>query len=348
MTLPMWPRAWGEPPIAAQLKQSPQDFEVEEILGFEPDGDGEHQFLWIEKQGLNTVDAAKRLASFAGVREADISWAGLKDRQALTRQWFSLQLPGRAVDWSSWSDPELQILRAERHSRKLRRGSHRSNRFVITLRDLNGDLDAMVSRLQQIATEGVPNYFGAQRFGRDGRNLFMAQRWVAQEMPRIKPAQRGMYLSVLRSHLFNSVLAARVADGSWQRPLDGELFILDGSGSFFAGEIDAEIERRIADWDIHPSGPLCGRAGKQQVTLAAAALEATTLAPAAAICDALQRAGLDAERRSLRLRPDAMSWDLSEGRLRLCFTLPRGCFATSVVRELALLDDEQSIQEMAE
>ncbi len=348
MTLPVWPRAWGEPSVAARLKQSPQDFEVEEILGFEPDGGGEHQFLWIEKRGLNTVDAAKRLVSFAGLREADISWAGLKDRQALTRQWFSLHLPGREVDWSSWTDPDLQILRAERHSRKLRRGSHRGNRFVITLRDLHGDLDAMLSGLQRIADEGVPNYFGAQRFGRDGRNLAMAQRWVAQQMPRLKPAQRGMHLSVLRSYLFNSVLAVRVADGSWQRPLDGELFVLDGSGSFFAGEIDAEIERRIADWDIHPSGPLYGRAAKQMTTAAVAALEATTLAPEAAICEALERAGLDAERRSLRLRPGALSWDLSEGQLQLGFTLPRGCFATSVMRELARLDDEQGIQEMAE
>ena len=348
MTLPNWPRGWGEAPATAQLKQSPQDFEVEEILGFEPDGSGEHQLLWIEKAGLNTVDAAKRLATFAGIREADISWAGLKDRQALTRQWFSLHLPGRDCDWSDWRDAELRVLRVERHSRKLRRGSHRGNRFSLTLRNLHGDSAALTQRLQQIAEAGVPNYFGAQRFGRDGRNLVLAQRWVAQGMPRLKPAQRGLQLSVLRSYLFNELLAARVADGSWQRPLDGELFILDGSGSFFAADIDAQIEQRIADWDIHPSGALYGRAGKQRATAAAAALEAAVLAPAAAVCEALERAGLDAERRALRLRPGELSWQFCDDSLRLAFTLPRGCFATSVVRELALLDDEQSIQEMVE
>lgn len=352
MSLPAWPYAWGEAPVTATLKQTPADFEVEEILGFEPDGDGEHQWLWIEKRGLNTVDAARRLASFAGVREADVSWAGLKDRQALTWQWFSLQLPGRAVDWSGWSDPDLRVLRAERHSRKLRRGSHRGNRFVIVLRDLQGDIEALTPRLQRIGADGVPNYFGAQRFGRDGRNLFLAQRWVAQGCPRLKPAQRGLHLSVLRAHLFNLVLAARVADGSWRHALDGELLILDGSGSYFAAGIaagiDAEIERRIAEWDIHPSAPLWGRVGKHSVSEAVALLERSTLEPFATVCEALERAGLDAERRSLRLRPGALSWAFSPGQLRLSFTLPRGCYATSVVRELARLDDEQGIQEMAE
>ncbi len=348
MTLPAWPRAWGEPPVTAQLKQSPQDFEVEEILGFEPDGAGEHLFLWVEKAGLNTVDAAKRLATYAGVREADISWAGLKDRQALTRQWFSLHLPGRDVDWSGWGDPDLRLLRRERHSRKLRRGSHRANAFTIALRDVCGDLAALEQRLQRIGVDGVPNYFGAQRFGRDGRNLVLAQRWVAQGTPRIKPAQRGLHLSVLRAQLFNAVLAARVADGSWCRALDGELFQLDGSGSFFAAGLDADIERRLAEWDIHPSGPLWGRAGKQVVAAEAAARESAVLAPFAAEREALERAGLDAERRPLRLCPQALAWELSDALLWLRFTLPRGCFATSVVRELARLDDEQDIQEMAE
>lgn len=348
MTLPVWPRAWGEPPVSAQLKQSPEDFEVEELLGFEPDGNGEHQFLWVEKRGLNTVDAAQRLAGFAGLREADISWAGLKDRQALTRQWFSLHLPGREVDWSHWSDSALRILRCERHSRKLRRGSHRGNHFVLVLRQLQGDGDALLQRLQQIAEQGVPNYFGAQRFGRDGRNLILAQRWVAQGTPRVKPTQRGLHLSVLRAHLFNSVLATRVTAGNWQKPLPGELFQLDGSGSFFAADIDVQVEQRLAEWDIHPSGPLWGRAGKQAVSAEVAILESAAVAPFSAECEALERAGLDAERRSLRLRPNALTWQLSGEVLQLRFTLPRGCFATSVVRELARLDDEQGIQEMAE
>jgi tRNA pseudouridine13 synthase len=349
LTLPHWPRAWGEPPATALLKQTPEDFEVEEILGFEPDGDGEHQFLWVEKRGVNTADVAKRLAAFAGLREADVSWAGLKDRQALTRQWFSLQLPGRVVDWSLWSDPDVRLLRWKRHSRKLRRGSHRGNRFVITLRELRGDREVLAARLQRIAVDGVPNYFGSQRFGRDGRNLVLARRWAAQGSPRLKPAQRGLHLSVLRAFLFNSVLAARVADGSWRRPLVGDLFMLDGSASFFAAPLDETIDIRMRDWDIHPTGPLYGGAGKHQPEGDAAALEAALLAPFAVECEALANAGVDAERRALRLRPDALAAEwLEDGALRLGFSLLRGCFATSVVRELARLDDEQGIQEMAE
>ena len=249
MTLLLGPRAWGEPPVTALLKQSPEDFEVEEILGFEPDGSGEHQFLWIEKAGLNTVDAAQRLAAFAGLRDADISWAGLKDRQALTRQWFSLHLPGREVDWSSWSDPTLRILRCERHSRKLRRGSHRGNRFAIVLHELQGDVAELQQQLQRIGIDGVPNYFGAQRFGRDGRNLVLAQRWAAQGAPRIKPAQRGLYLSVLRAYQewiwrdLSQVVAAR-STFSFGVPVLGASSEGLADDSFFAWLAQVQWARR--------------------------------------------------------------------------------------------------------
>jgi tRNA pseudouridine13 synthase len=347
--LPEWPRAWGEPPVDAQLKQSPADFDVEEVLGFEPDGSGEHLWLWVEKEGLNTVDAAQRLAKFAGLREADISWGGLKDRQALTRQWFSLHLLQREVDWERWNDPVLRLLRRERHSRKLRRGAHRGNRFVITLRDVRGDVSALEQRLQRVATHGVPNYFGPQRFGRDGRNLVLAQRWVEQGQPRLKRHQQGLHLSTLRALLFNTVLGARVVAGSWRDALDGELFILDGSGSVFSEAPGDELRARLASGDIHPSGPLCGRARKVAPAAGAAAVEAAALAPFGETIAALERAGLDAERRSLRLLPQAMHWELTgDDTLRLAFTLPGGCFATSVIRELARLDRDQEPHESSE
>lgn len=339
MSLPAWPCAWGEPPLRAQLKQTPADFEVEEVLGFEPDGDGEHCWLWIEKEGLNTPDAAQRLARFAGLREADIAWAGLKDRQARTRQWFSLHLLNREVDWDQWNDPALRILRRERHSRKLRRGTHRGNRFGITLRQLRGDLATLEQRLQRIDSEGVPNYFGPQRFGRDGRNLVLARRWVEQGQPRLKRQQQGLHLSTLRSLLFNTVLAARVADGSWQRALPGELFILDGSGSVFSEALDETLQQRLDSGDIHPSGPLCGRSQRIAPSGAAAELEQHALAGSEALVAALVQAGLAAERRSLRLRPGALQWQLQADTLQLWFTLPSGCFATALLRELALLEE---------
>ena len=180
LVLGAWPRAFGEPPIQGVLRQSPADFLVEEQLGFEPDGAGEHCWLWIEKENLNTADAAQRLARFAGLRERDISYSGLKDKRAIARQWFCLHLLNRDVDWQQWDDPALRILRAERHSKKLRRGTHRSNYFQITLRDVVGDTAALRERVELIRARGVPNYFGEQRFGREGRTLELARRAAQQ------------------------------------------------------------------------------------------------------------------------------------------------------------------------
>lgn len=343
MALPDWPRAWGEPPVTAILRASPGDFFVEEQLGFEPGGSGEHCWLWIEKQNLNTVDAAQRLAKFAGVGEREIYYAGLKDKIAVTRQWFSLHLLNREVDWSQWSDPNLRLLTVTRHDRKLRRGTHRGNRFVLVLRDVRGDVDAFESRLEKIASEGVPNYFGEQRFGREGRNIDNARRWIAAGMPRRQRDQISMWLSSLRSLLFNQVLAARVAAGNWSDAQSGEVFMLDGNNSVFCQPTDNTLRARLREGDIHLTGPLPGRASRVVASDDVAGLEAVALAPHADDIAALDKAGLAAERRSLRLRvPDLRGERLEADVWQLSFTLPRGCFATSVVRELATTAIPQS------
>jgi tRNA pseudouridine13 synthase len=340
VSLPDWPRAWGEPPAAAVLRASPADFFVEEQLGFELSGAGEHAWLWIEKENLNTVDAAQRLARFAGLRERDVSYAGLKDRNAITRQWFSLHLLNRAVDWSAWADPLLRILRVERHDRKLRRGAHRGNYFELVLRNVRGDATAFAQRLGMIAAHGVPNYFGEQRFGRAGRNLELARRWIGQGRPRLQRQQLSMNLSTLRSFLFNEVLARRVLDDNWCRPLAGEVFALRGSASVFRQAVDDALLERIASGDVHISGPLAGRAVEPQPLEAAAALEAQCLAPHADLVEALAASGVDAARRSLRVIPaDWRYAQCGDGAWQLRFTLPKGCFATGVVRELVRLDD---------
>src|SRR5690606_4130490 len=294
-------------------------------------------WLWIEKENLNTVDAAQRLAKFAGVGEREIYYGGLKDKNAITRQWFSLHLLSKPVDWSQWSDPHLRLLTITRHDRKLRRGTHRGNTFQLTLRNLQGDVDAFESRLQKIVSSGVPNYFGEQRFGREGRNIDNARRWIAAGMPRKQRDQISMLMSSLRSLLFNEVLAERVRDNTWSTALPGDVFMLDGSNSVFMQDPDAEIRERLQAGDIQVTGPLSGRSGKIPTGATVAKLEADVLNRYADDILALEKAGLTAERRSLRMLVPDLQWQNTDaGIWTLRFTLPRGCFATSLVRELAL------------
>lgn len=335
MALPDWPYAWGEPTSSGQLRSEPADFVVEEQLGFEPDGAGEHCWLWVEKTGVTTLEAARRLARFAGIRDNDISWSGLKDRHAVTRQWFSLHLLGRRVEWSAWDDNQVRVERVTRHSRKLRTGTHRGNRFALRLRQLTGDLDELQARLGRIADHGVPNYFGPQRFGRDGGNIAAAREWLAAGRPRRPRHLQGLWLSSLRSLLFNEALAARVAAGNWSRAVAGDLFILRGTSSVFTAEPDVELLARLASGDVSPSGPLPGRSGRLAPAGPAAAVEAAALAAYAMDVAALAAAGLNAERRALRLQPEALRGAVEGDVCLLEFSLPRGCYATSVVREVA-------------
>lgn len=338
MALPDWPRAWGAPPITATLRAAPADFFVEEQLGFTLTGSGEHCWLWIEKENLNTVDAAQRLAKFAGMQERDISYGGLKDKNAVTRQWFSLHLINRKVDWTQWDDPNLRLLEISRHDRKLRRGGHRGNRFELILRDVVGDTAAFEARLNTIVREGVPNYFGEQRFGRDGRNIDNARQWVAAGMPKRQRVQISMMLSSLRSWLFNEVLAARINEQSWSRAGDGEVFLLDGTGSVFAQARDETLAARLLSGDLHLTGPMPGRASSVATTGAVAELEQRVAAQFVDELVALERVGLTAERRALRVIPRDLHWrQLGATDWQLGFTLPRGCFATSLVRELATI-----------
>ena len=179
------PRAHGEPCGQAVLKATAEDFQVDEVLDIELSGAGEHLWLWVEKRGLNTEDAARRLARAAGVPIRLISYAGLKDKQALTRQWFSLHLPGKHdPDLSAAQDDTLAILKLVRHSRKLQRGAHAANGFTLRLTQLKAYQAALDLRLQTIRAQGIPNYYGAQRFGFEGGNVAHARHFAERgELP---------------------------------------------------------------------------------------------------------------------------------------------------------------------
>lgn len=334
--------ALGRPEAAGRIRCSADDFRVEEQLGYQPEGEGEHLWVYLRKRDTNTDWAARALARWAGVSPAAVSYAGMKDRHAVTDQWFSIHLPGRPdPDPSTLAPPELAILGARRHRRKLQRGGLKGNRFHLVVRELRGAVESIPQRLRRLQALGVPNYFGPQRFGHAGRNVDQARRLFTGELHRIDRHKRGMYLSAARARLFNAVLNRRVADGSWQQGLDGDLMMLDGSHSVFATDaLDDVLRDRLARLDIHPSGPLWGRDGSWPGA-AALALEQEIGASEPALRDGLIAAGVRAERRALRLALGEAECrlDRDAGTLELAFSLPAGAYATVVLRELLVVEE---------
>jgi tRNA pseudouridine13 synthase len=342
ITLPThWVPTAAPPLTQAILRSTPEDFFVEELMPIELSGAGEHVWLRLRKRGMNTDFTARLLARIAGVPQRTVSYAGMKDRHAVAVQWFSVQMPGRDTpDFAAALPEEIEVLEVARHARKLQRGALSGNRFEITLRACVGDRAAALRRCNEIATLGVPNYFGEQRFGRDNDNLRRAHAMFGGA--RVGDAHlRGIYLSAARAALFNDVLAERIHRGTWGTAISGEAFVLNGSNSFFVQEIDDTLRLRIEEGDIHPSGPLWGR-GELATQGMARILESEVAARHAASADGLARMGLSQERRALRLIPRGLdaTWRDTDT-LHLRFELPSGTYATAVLRELATYRDAQ-------
>lgn len=334
--LTSFPYAYGEPAAVGRLRVEPEDFFVEEQASFEPDGEGEHVLLFIEKRECNTDEIARCLSRQLGLRTMDVSYAGMKDRRAVTRQWFSLYMPGKPTPETFELPEGASVLNATRHGRKLKKGGLKANHFVLRIRDLQGDKTDIEYRLQTMATQGVPNYFGEQRFGRDRHNLQQADKLFYRQI-RPKRHQQGLYVSAARSWLFNQVLAERIRQHNWNKAIDGDAFIFDDSLKYFIEEkVTDETRTRLQGFEIHPSGPLWGR-GQDFLCVDALALEEQILAPYKDWCEALERMGLKQMRRSYRLLPKDLLYDwLADDVLELRFTLSRGSYATSVMRELMI------------
>ncbi|WP_354406820.1 tRNA pseudouridine(13) synthase TruD [Marinobacterium sp. MBR-111] len=323
----------GEPPSTATIRSCPEDFQVFEQLPFEPDGEGEHLFLHIRKRGENTDWVARQLANFCQVSPRDVGYAGKKDRHAVTEQWFSVRLPiGRTLNWSLFGGDSIDVLHSCRHSRKLRLGALSGNRFVIRLRDLT-EPEAFVERVEKIR-QGVPNFFGEQRFGNAGGNLDKGLALLEGRLRERQRHKKGLYISALRSWLFNQVINTRLRQEIWDRILPGDVLMLDGSQSCFMADDAPDLMARLQRGDVHLTGPMWGR-GQLMTRDEAAVFEQAALAPAQAICQGLESLGLNQERRALRLIPKALAArEASEGQWILEFELPSGAFATSVLREL--------------
>jgi tRNA pseudouridine13 synthase len=332
--IPVWPYVYGSPAAQGKIRSIPEDFIVKENLAFEPSGAGEHVFLQLEKIGENTDYVARQLARFANVRQRDVSYAGLKDRHAVTTQWFSVWLPGKAdPDWTLFESESMKVLHSIRHARKLKRGVLSGNSFKLVIRDWQGDKDKTVRQLESMKANGIANYYGAQRFGNDGQNVNKALAMFHGAI--IGREKRSLYLSSVRSYLFNQILACRVSRKIWNQPVAGDTYMFDQSHSCFKSELpDVEIIRRLDAKEIHPTGALWGR-GEAGVSTDALSIEQGIIDAYPELAQGLIACAVDKDRRALRVNVLDLSWHfVNDTTLALGFTLPAGSYATSVLREI--------------
>lgn len=319
-----------------EFKQFNEDFILYEYLGYPLANEGEHLYLYLKKVNLNTDQLIGKLAKCFEVPKRDIGYAGLKDKLSITFQWFSLP-----VAYSHSKEDVLSRLHSQgiictylaRHTKKLKQRAFHSNVFSVTLRHVQVCPDALSRRVKQITTQGVPNYFGFQRFGIQSGNLSRAQALFSGRSIKNRQ-QKSLALSSVRSYLFNEVLAARLTNRTWQTCLPHEPLQLNRKNSYFIPcELDSHLTQRLQEGDIHPTGPLVGNA-KEPLKGEISQFEYEVLSCHTPLQDGLKQFGLQAARRALRLIPEHLSYRfVTPNQLVLQFKLCPGVFATSLLRE---------------
>jgi len=332
-----FPTANPAPQISGDIRSFASDFKVEEVLSFQPSGEGEHLFLQIKKIDSNTDWVARQLQKKSNLTSKDIGYAGKKDRHSVSVQWFSLHLPGKQIELSQLAGEGYEIVTAIRHNKKLRRGSLLENKFEIIIRNMTSDIDKNL--INKIIKDGVPNYFGKQRFGFDGNNLLKANELLNDRIKIKNRNKRGLIISSARSFLFNLQLALRVAENSWLSPVNGDCLMLDRSQSFFMiDEPSIDDKERLEQGDLHISGWL---AGKQisETTKSARQKETLAIKDYSEWLSGLEKLNLDSARRTFRCVPKDLKIEQDKGEAKLTFSLAKGCFATSLIRELINVKD---------
>ena len=326
----------GKPQGGGVLKANPEDFVVTEDLGFEPDGEGEHLLVRIVKIGCNTRFVADALAKFLKVHAREVSFAGQKDKHAVTEQWFCVRLPGKEMpDLSAFSLEGCQVLEYARHKRKLRLGALKGNHFRLVLREVT-HREELENRLQAVRDQGVPNYFGPQRFGIGGSNLLQAQRWGETATPPRERNKRSFVLSAARSALFNQIVSNRLKKREFNQVVDGDALQLAGRGSWFVATVDElpELQSRVDAKGLLITAALPG-SGEWGTQREALINEQQAIAEETTLQTLLVREKVEAARRAMLVFPQALSWEWwDDVTVELRFWLPAGSFATSVVREL--------------
>jgi len=326
----------GKPQGTGLIKANPEDFVVIEDLGFGPDGDGEHLLLRILKNGCNTRFVADALAKYLKVPAREVSFAGQKDKHAVTEQWFCVRLPGKEMPvMKAFQLEGCQVLEYARHRRKLRLGALKGNSFTLVLRNVS-DRAELEQRLNTILHNGVPNYFGSQRFGIAGNNLHQAVRWAQSNAPIRDRNKRSFYLSAARSAMFNQIVSERLKKSDFNQVIDGDALQLAGRGSWFVAtpEEMPELQQRVDAGELLITAPLPGD-GAWGTLNAALAFEQECVALETDLQGLLVRERVEAARRAMLVMPKELSWDWwDDATVELKFWLPAGSFATSVVREL--------------
>ncbi|EPT8955056.1 tRNA pseudouridine(13) synthase TruD [Cronobacter sakazakii] len=334
----------GQPQGQGRLKASPSDFQVVEDLGFAPDGDGEHLLVRIRKTGCNTRAVADALAKFLGIAAREVSFAGQKDKYAVTEQWLCARLPGKEMPaMRAFTLEGCEVLEFARHRCKLRLGALKGNRFSLVLRDIT-HRDEIEQRLSLISEKGVPNYFGPQRFGRGGSNIYQAKRWAQTGQPPRERNKRGFALSAARSLMFNTLVSERLQRFGVNQVMDGDALQLAGRGSWFVATPEelTDLQARVDNGEllITAALPGCGDWGTQHAALT---FEQTTLADETELLTLLTREKVEAARRAMLLFPRELRWQWQDNAtLEVSFWLPAGSFATSVIRELFNTADDVS------
>ena len=311
-----------------QLTPRPEDFVVDEIPAYEPEGSGDHWFVRIRKTGLSTTAMVRIMAEAAGVHSKDMGVAGRKDEQAVTTQWISL--PSDPVDPQ---DDRIEILEAHRHRHKLRRGHLKANRFKIRLQGVEPDAAERLPELLALIEHGVPNYFGAQRFGYEGSSLRKAQAFLARPRKRVRDPR--FLVSVLQSALFNIWLGARLNDGLLASALEGDILRKRETGGLFTCDDSTADTQRLSCGELDVMGPLYGP--KMMATQMVAHEREGLLREGAKLDDSawktMARFG-SGGRRVSRVVAQNLEVAVDGQDLHAQFTLPSGCYATTVLAEL--------------
>ncbi|MDK1183750.1 tRNA pseudouridine(13) synthase TruD [Cronobacter turicensis] len=332
----------GQPQGQGRLKASPTDFQVVEDLGFAPDGDGEHLLVRIRKTGCNTRFVADALAKFLGIAAREVSFAGQKDKHAVTEQWLCARLPGKEMPaMRAFTLEGCEVLEFSRHRRKLRLGALKGNRFSLVLRDIT-HRDDIEQRLSLIGEKGVPNYFGPQRFGIGGSNIYQAKRWAQTGQPPRERNKRSFALSAARSLMFNTLVSERLQHPDFSQVMDGDALQLAGRGSWFVATPEelADLQVRVDNGELLITAALPG-SGDWGTQRAALAFEQATLESETELLTLLTREKVEAARRAMLLFPREMRWQWQDdATLEVSFWLPAGSFATSVIRELFNTSDD--------
>lgn len=322
------------------IKKAPSDFQVNELIKFKPEGEGDHLYLYVQKTGANTEWVQRQLAKVTGVSPKDIGYAGLKDRHGITRQWFSIYSPHSELDLSGLPQ-EILIVSQTRGKKKLKTVAVLGNEFKLRIHFSRINREELESRLGVIQKDGFPNFFGQQRFGHKGKNV---ENLVAlSKGKRCKPQQRGMYISAGRSYLFNIMLNERVRDNTWNHWIAGDVAVLNNTRSIFPVEtVTDELKRRLDEFDVHPALPLYGL-GEWPSDQAQRALEQHVYAQHPDIVKALEKLKVEIMPRASRALPEAMSWQIEASYVDICFTLGAGSYATTLLEQIFELEEPERI-----